>query len=147
MINLQNILSRKAKYKAGEIANRVMERFASRHSLPFISSYPPAVAACAQIGGDTYVSETKHVRREHVHQTLQMEIKNRLGYRIGEKSHYASNSYVGYCAEPNAVNALLKHERLNNLDDVYFGDTYRPRTGVVVPPCGNCQRMFKNVIR
>lgn len=147
MTPMQNRLSRIAEYRSREIANKVMQRYLRQNRLPYISSYPPVVVACAQHEKREYVSETKHIRREHIHEMLLDELEYRLETFIGEKSKYADNSYVGYCAEPNAVNELLRHERLNSFDDVYFGKAYRPRTGVVIPPCGNCRKMFNNVIK
>lgn len=140
-----NRLSRAAKYEAGKIANEVMRRYCGFGWLPRVNDYPPVVAACAKTERRIYTSETKHIREEHIHETLLDELE-KLG-PIGSRSIHANNSRVGYCAEPNAANKLLKHERVNTLDDIYFGDAYRPRTGVVIPPCGNCQRTFKNVIR
>jgi hypothetical protein len=145
MTYIQLILSRKAKYKAGEIANHVLAKFSSQGRLPHVIDYPPAVVACGKNVNRTYTSITKHVRPEHIHDVLYDELYQ-LG-PIGSFSPYATNSRVGYCAEPNAANQLLKFERVNSLDDIHFGEAYRPRTGVVVPPCGNCRRIFINVVR
>ena len=145
MTYIQTILSRKAKYKAGEIANNVLDKFCSQGRLPQVIDYPPAVVACGKNEHRTYTSTTKHVSPEHIHDILFEELEQ-LG-SIGTFSPYANNSRVGYCAEPNAANQLLKFERVNSLDDIHFGEAYRPRTGVVVPPCGNCRRTFINVVR
>lgn len=48
MTNLQNILSRTAKYKADEIAKRVIGRYRRYGGFPQVNHYPPVVVACAQ---------------------------------------------------------------------------------------------------
>lgn len=143
---LQEILSKAAKYEAGRVGNYTMSRYLTRGVTPSVDDYPTIVAACAKDNGHTYISRAKHTRREHVHQQLRDMLEFTLGAKIGTKSKYANNSKVGWCAEPNAVNKLLKHERVKDFNDVYFGDAYRPRTGTVEPPCGNCRKAFKNVI-
>lgn len=146
MNRLQKILTREAKHKAELVAVRVRKYFLGQGKTPDIRDYPSVVAVCAKMEYRTYTGETMDIDRKKINRMLLGELEWKLG-PIGTKTCYADNSYVGYCAEPNAANKLLKREGVNSLDDIYFGKAYRPRTGVVIPPCGNCQRIFNNVVR
>ena len=146
MNRLQKILTREAKHKAELVAVRVRKFFLGQGKSPDIRDYPSVVAVCAKMEYRTYTGETMDIERYQINRKLLRELESNLG-QIGSITPYAVNSRVGYCAEPNAANKLLRKEGVHTLDDIYFGKAYRPRTGVVIPSCGNCQRIFNNVVR
>ncbi len=146
MNHLQEILTIIARYKASQLAVKVLKNYLERGRCPDRNDYPPVVVSCAQTPKNIYTSEKKWIEAQQIHETLLNELENKLG-PVGSFTRYAENSRVGHCAEPNAANKLLRRERVQTLDDIYFGKAYRPRTGVVIPPCGNCRIVFNNVVQ
>lgn len=144
---LQSQLTVAARKKADVIAKRVLDYNSSiRHRKPILKEYPPVVVACAQNETNHYVGITRHnVLRKDINRDLLDRLEDRLG-PYGESTEFAPRCYIGHCAEPQAANKLLRNEYVNDLDDIYFGNAYRPRTGVVIPPCNNCRRMFNNLV-
>ena len=144
---LQSQLTVAARKKADVIAKRVLDYYSSiRHRKPILKEYPPVVVACAQNGPKPYIGITRHnVPRKNINRDLLERLEDRLG-PYGESTEFAPRCYIGHCAEPQAANKLLRNEYVNDLDDIFFGDAYRPRTGVVIPPCNNCRRTFNNSV-
>lgn len=67
----------------------------------------------------------------------------RLG-TIG-KPGWICRNVIGRCAEQHSCNNLGKKVYIhseNELRDIHFSDTVRPRTMQVIPPCDNCKAIF-----
>lgn len=145
---LQSKLTVEACAKADIIAKSVQDYYISvKHRKAKRNEYPPVVVACAQSEEKWYTEITRHnVPRQCINNRLLRRLENRLSARYGKESQYVKKNLIGHCAEPQAANELLRYENVKDLDDIYFGKAYRPRTGVVIRPCLNCQNVFKNVI-
>lgn len=150
MVILQSKLSEKAREKADVIARDVMTYYyLTQHRKPKQNEYPPVVVACAIDDTRCYIETTRHdVPRKYINKILLKRLETRLSGKYGSESQNVKKNLIGHCAEPQAANDLLLNESVKNLDEIYFGKAYRPRTGVVIPPCGNCQNVFdKGVVR
>lgn len=143
---LQSWLSEQACEKADAIAKDLwLYCYQTRNRKPKLSEYPPVVVACAQDNENCYIGITRHdVPKRCIHKDLLKRLEKKLG-KYGDSSQFEEKLAIGHCAEPQAANELLRNEWVKDIDDIYFGDAYRPRTGVVIPPCGNCKETFKNV--
>jgi len=143
---LQSWLSERARKEADAIARDLWSYYyQTRNRKPKLIEYPPTVVACAQNNENYYIGKTEHhVMKRYINRDLLERLENRLG-KYGDTSRHEIKFAIGHCAEPQAANELLKKEWVKDLDDIYFGDAYRPRTGVVIPPCGNCRETFNNV--
>lgn len=143
---LQSELSGFARIKADVIARGVRTYYyLIQRREPEIPEYPSVVVACAQNEENLYIGKTRHdIRREQINGRLLERLEERLG-PYGGSTESAPRCCIGHCAEPLAANKLLRREHVENIDDIYFGDAYRPRTGLIVAPCGNCVKTFNNV--
>ncbi len=145
---LQAKLSGKARNKADVIAREKWAHYyITKHRKPKRGEYPAAVVACAQNDRRYYTEVTRHdIPRGYIDNDLLDRLEKRLLGKYGSESKYVKKNLIGHCAEPQAANKLLMNENVTSIDDIYFGKAYRPRTGVVVPPCVNCQIVFDNGI-
>lgn len=141
---LQSKLSEVAREEADVIAKSVLDYYISvQHRKAKRNEYPPVVVACAQDEKKWYTETTHHdIPRQCINNRLLKRLENRLSGQYGKESQYVKKNLIGHCAEPQAANELLRNENVKDLDYIYFGKAYRPRTGVVIPPCENCRIVF-----
>lgn len=52
---------------------------------------------------------------------------------------------VGNCAEQHAANNYMNQLIEDNLSNLYFSSSRRPRTKELVPYCNNCKQTFPNI--
>lgn len=147
---LQAKLSDIARNKADVIArNKWAHYYLTLHRKPKVEEFPPVVVTCAQDYESHYTEVTRHdVPRRCINQDLLDRLESRLSGEYGSESQHVKKNLIGHCAEPQAANKLLMSEYVGDIDEICFGKAFRPRTGLVVPACRNCQIVFdKGVVR
>lgn len=79
-----------------------------------------------------------------VNWNTQLKIRiTRLG-DIGERSKI-SPYILGRCSEQISANNYMNHYREQNINNLYFTESVRPRTMQVFPSCQNCLSIFPNL--
>jgi len=135
----QDTLKRRVKAECRALVTRVRKGLQREKDLPSV------VVACAmnddiwcKIGysGKAEIGDYTYVLRRAL---------GELGV-IGGISEIEQSNKIGYCAEPNAANKVLRQKRHNgrNIGDLLFSKSYRPRTRHTyrIPYCNNCKHIF-----
>ncbi|MCQ2077340.1 MAG: hypothetical protein MJZ20_10040 [Bacteroidaceae bacterium] len=134
--------------RANKIKCDVDAKFEVINKKPQWQDYVPVVSACqSNRKKRIFYGETGILTAKKTERLLKRVLVRALG-PIGEISTRTHCKFpIGHCAEPHAANNLLKvQQTLASLNQIYFSESRRPRTGEVIPPCENCITVFNNVI-
>ena len=137
---MHNKLSKAAEYEARRIGNRVQERYLCRGRIPKENDYPAVAAACSSFFIPIiYLDHSRGARTQHIQKQL-LKALLKIG-PINTKIKGCGN-YIGHCAEQHAANKLLQEQKHSTVNDIFFGNAYRPRTGEYIPVCEICKDVF-----
>jgi len=114
--------------------NNYAETFSSRSAAQ--GQYPATVSAGSLPNGQISVSPSGAPPMELAPQL--MDGAQQLG-GLGAKSN---GNTVGCCSEFQVANNLLLSNPEYDISDLQISESYRPRTGQVIPRCTNCTTLF-----